>query len=144
MKNRIILITTILATVLFRSCVERNPQQNEDTPSRHMAAVSYMNESSIHAMNIVPAEEVCMVNNTYLAKKQIEVKLNGKKYYGCCEMCEKRIPEDINARIAIDPVSKREVDKADAIIAVTGKNGEVSYFENKANVELFFDNQKYN
>ncbi|KNB61169.1 MULTISPECIES: hypothetical protein [Chryseobacterium] len=87
--------------------------------------------------DIVPSNQVCMVNNAYMGKKQIEVKYNGKLYYGCCQMCEKRIPKEAEVRVAIDPISKKEVDKADAVIAITGDDGEVSYFENKQNYKAF-------
>nr|DAC74495.1 TPA_exp: hypothetical protein [Elizabethkingia anophelis] len=40
-------------------------------------------------------------------------------------------------RVAIDPYSKKQIDKSTAIIAVTGDNGEVSYFENKSNYSLY-------
>lgn len=82
--------------------------------------------------DIVPSDLVCMVNDEYMGKKQIEVRVEGKTYYGCCQMCEERIPMDESVRRAIDPHSKKQVDKATALIAVTGNRGEVSYFENKA------------
>ena len=90
----------------------------------------------------VPKDEVCMVNNAYMGKRQIEVSYHGKKYYGCCEMCEKRIPREQEIRIAIDPVSGKQVDKADAVIAISGKNNEISYFENKENYKAYFANRK--
>ena len=36
----------------------------------------------------VPNELVCMVNNAYMGMPQIAVPVNGKTYYGCCDMCE--------------------------------------------------------
>lgn len=50
-----------------------------------------------------------------------------------------RIPGDERIRAAVDPVSGKKVDKADAVIAITGDNGDVSYFENKANYQSFFE-----
>ena len=44
---------------------------------------------------------------------------------------------DASVRVAIDPYSKKQIDKSTAIIAVTGDNGEVSYFENKSNYSLY-------
>lgn len=80
--------------------------------------------------DVVPSEEVCMVNNEYMGKKQFEVNFEGKIYYGSCQMCKERIPKDPSTRVAIDPFSKKQIDKATAIIAITGNHGEVSYFEN--------------
>jgi YHS domain-containing protein len=53
-------------------------------------------------------------------------------------MCEKRIPKEKEVRMAVDPVSKKQVDKAKAVIAITGDNSEVSYFENNKNYKTFF------
>lgn len=90
--------------------------------------------------DLVPTEEVCMVNDAFMAKKQLLVKHEGKVYYGCCEMCKERIPKDAAVRVAIDPLSKKEVDKASAAIAITGDQGEVSYFENEDNYRTYVEN----
>lgn len=81
--------------------------------------------------DIVPADQVCMVNNAYMGKKQFEVEFEGKTYFGCCENCQKRIPTETSARIAIDPITGKGVDKATAVIAITGDRDEVMYFESK-------------
>ena len=83
-----------------------------------------------------------MVNDAYMGKKQFDVKFDGKIYYGCCEMCKERIPKDATVRLAIDPYSNKQVDKAVAVIAVTGNNGEVSYFESKDNYTKYLKKQK--
>src|SRR5690606_18794739 len=90
--------------------------------------------------DLVPTEEVCMVNDAFMAKKQLLVKYKGKAYYGCCEMCKERIPKEAAVRVAIDPLSKKEVDKASAAIAITGDQGEVSYFENEENYRKYVEN----
>jgi hypothetical protein len=43
--------------------------------------------------------------------------------------------------VATDPYSHKQVDKAVAVIAVTGNNGEVSYFENKDNYDNYLKKQ---
>ncbi|MCH5688793.1 hypothetical protein LWM68_33775 [Niabella sp. W65] len=82
-----------------------------------------------------------MVNDAYMGKKQFDVKFQGKTYYGCCEMCKERIPKDASVRVATDPYSHKQVDKAVAVIAVTGNNGEVSYFESKDNYDNYLKKQ---
>jgi YHS domain-containing protein len=77
----------------------------------------------------VPNEMVCMVNNAYMGKKQIEVPHDGKVYYGCCEMCVERIPKDKKVREAVDPYTGKTVDKASAYIVMISNEGEVAYFE---------------
>jgi YHS domain-containing protein len=84
----------------------------------------------------VEAKRVCMVNDTVFPKDQIPVQVSGKTYFGCCEMCKGRLAEDANARQAIDPVSKKPVDKATAVIGARA-DGKVLYFENAANLERF-------
>ncbi|SHK24356.1 hypothetical protein SAMN05444371_1542, partial [Epilithonimonas mollis] len=50
-----------------------------------------------------------------------------------------RIPQEENARMAYDPISHQLIDKATAIIAISDKNDNVVYFENKANYKAFFN-----
>jgi len=81
-------------------------------------------------------KKVCMVNNTVFEKDQIPVEVDGKTYYGCCEMCKERLAKDESARYATDPVSGARVDKATAVIAAQG-DGTTLYFENDANFEEY-------
>ncbi|KFF24474.1 hypothetical protein [Chryseobacterium vrystaatense] len=85
----------------------------------------------------VPNETVCMVNNAYMGKKQMEVPYDGKIYYGCCEMCVEKIPNDQSVREAVDPLSGKKVDKANAYIVMISDEGEVAYFENEENYKKF-------
>lgn len=84
----------------------------------------------------VETKKVCMVNNQVFEKDQIPVAVGGKTYYGCCEMCKTALAEDEAKRTAIDPVSKRKVDKAVAVIG-SDKQGRVYYFENETNLRAF-------
>jgi YHS domain-containing protein len=77
---------------------------------------------------VTDTSQVCMVNNQYMGRPQIPVEVEGKTYFGCCEMCKKRLAENPDARAANDPVSGKPVDKATAVIARRA-NGEVLYFE---------------
>lgn len=90
--------------------------------------------SANEAWKVVPNSEVCMVTNMHFARPQIPVEQEGKMYYGCCENCKATIQNDKTARIAIDPYSKKEVDKAKAVIAANDQ-GAVLYFENKGNFD---------
>lgn len=80
---------------------------------------------------LVPNQKVCMVTNMVFPRDQIPVNQAGKTYYGCCENCKKTLAEDPSARTAIDPISKKMVDKASAIIGAR-TDGSVVYFENKS------------
>ena len=84
----------------------------------------------------VDSNKVCMVNNRLFPNDQIPVKVGGKMYYGCCANCKKTLTEKREARVAIDPISKQEVDKAEAVIGAL-EDGQVIYFENEENLKAF-------
>ena len=53
------------------------------------------------------ANLVCMVNDRYMGVEQIPVQVEGRTYYGCCEMCKTRlaravIPERESLRQRLD------------------------------------------
>ena len=81
----------------------------------------------------VPNDLVCMVNNAYMGKPQIPVPVNGKTYYGCCQMCVGKLNDNETARTGIDPFSNKKVDKTEAYIVLMKAEGDVSYFESKEN-----------
>ncbi len=79
----------------------------------------------------VAPKNVCMANDRFMTEPQIEVVVNGSVYYGCCPMCERRLRDEAEIRTATDPVSRRPVDKAKAVIGKL-KSGKVLYFESEA------------
>lgn len=135
MKTQLVFVISLWAVTFLTAC-SGNESQTENISH------STSSQSEFKIGDIVPQDQVCMVNNAFMGKKQIEVPYNGKTYYGCCAMCEERIPQDKNARIAIDPVSNKNIDKADALIAISGINGEVIYFENNTNYKTFFSKKE--
>lgn len=84
----------------------------------------------------VEAKRVCMINERAMDKDQIPVKVGGKTYFGCCEMCKKALTTDASKRRAVDPVSGKTVDKATAVIAAAD-DGKVFYFENERNLAKY-------
>lgn len=99
-------------------------------------------------MGIVPAQaagpglvkaevkKVCMVNNHFMGKDQIPVQVEGKTYYGCCEMCKEKLAKDETSRYSTDPVTGARVDKAKAVIGVL-PDGTALYFENDASFNKY-------
>lgn len=81
----------------------------------------------------VEPKTVCMVNEMAMGKDQIPVEVEGRTYYGCCDMCKKALANDASKRTAVDPVSGKTVDKAKAVIAAQ-EDGRVFYFENDENL----------
>lgn len=92
--------------------------------------------ASAEPLQRVEAKRVCMVNDNLFPKDQIPVQVSGKTYFGCCEMCKERLNADASLRQAVDPVSKKSVDKAKAVIGAR-PDGRVLYFENAANLEKY-------
>lgn len=73
---------------------------------------------------------VCMVNNQFMGRPQIPIEVDGRTYFGCCEMCKGRLGSDPTSRVATDPVTRNTVDKATATIGRTS-DGRTFYFENE-------------
>lgn len=84
----------------------------------------------------VEAKRVCMVNDTVFPRDQIPVDVDGKTYFGCCEMCKGRLAKDAAVRSATDPVSGQAVDKATAVIGASA-DGKVLYFESEETFSKF-------
>ncbi|WP_134089062.1 hypothetical protein [Olivibacter sp. XZL3] len=138
--SKIIIGFISLLTLLLTACGQARSNKDE-AAEHHSQATPESHKQSTQIGELVPSDEVCMVNDAYMGKKQFDVKFDGKTYYGCCEMCKERIPKDADVRVALDPYSHKQVDKALAVIAVTGKNGEVSYFESKENYANYLKKQ---
>lgn len=139
MKNfKIVLGVLILSVFALTSCQNKTEEPTVTAQEEQMSDM--MQPSQTMAYNVgdkVPNKQVCMVNNAYMGKDQFEVPYDGKTYYGCCNMCVERIPNDETARIAKDPFTGKEIDKADAYIVLKDQQGNVDYFENKENYKKF-------
>lgn len=96
------------------------------------------NKQSQPEITPIDSKYVCMINNQSFNKEQIPVEIEGKTYYGCCQMCEAKLKGDPSSRNAVDPVSGRQVDKATAVIGTT-PDGTVYYFESEKNLKAFKD-----
>ena len=103
-----------------------------------LAAVLAVQASPAFAETLerVQADRVCMVNDTRFPTAQIPVPVEGKTYFGCCEMCKGRLATDTGVRMAVDPVSGKPVDKATATIGAL-PSGKVLYFENEKNMNAY-------
>ena len=80
--------------------------------------------------------QVCMVNNQFMGKPQIAIAIDGRTYYGCCAMCKDRLGNDPSARMAVDPVTGEQVDKATALI-IQDSNGKVLYFASEETLRRY-------
>ncbi|PYV90886.1 MAG: hypothetical protein DMG05_08720 [Acidobacteria bacterium] len=89
--------------------------------------------------NVEKREYVCMMQDMVLTKPGIAIQYQGKTYYGCCAMCKEKIKNEPKKYTrAIDPVSGKQVDKAEAF--VYGVEGNAYYFSSKENRKTFAEN----
>ena len=99
--------------------------------SLFIAAAAFAGENGIRPFGLlkkVESKTVCMVNEQAMGKDQIPVEVDGKTYYGCCDMCKKALADNAEKRVAADPITGKQVDKAKAVIAAQ-EDGRVWYFE---------------
>lgn len=147
-------ITAVLALSVFAmACGEKKQEGKQQAEAALEQVKEEMNHNRGGAVaaseqykkgDVVPKELVCMVNDAFMGKEQLKVEHEGKVYYGCCAMCQSRIPEDETVRQAKDPFTLETVDKAEAYIVMIGDNGEVAYFKNEANYQQFIAEAKVN
>lgn len=101
-----------------------------------IAGVSNAEQNSSNSLTEVEGVKVCMVTDQLFVKDQIPVELEGKTYYGCCEMCKGKLKNNPDSRVAIDPISGNQVDKAQAVIGAA-PDGSVYYFESEENLAKY-------
>ncbi len=77
--------------------------------------------------------KICMVDDIYQGDyPTLAVLLSANTYYGCDAKAIHELSSKQDVRFAIDPVTKRKVDKASAVIGLNPKrDGKVLYFESK-------------
>lgn len=114
--------------------------QDESKPgaaqSKTMPMGSEVSPPSGKLTKVEDHKKICMVTNKAFEKDQIPVEVEGRTYYGCCEMCKTALSNDPEKRSAIDPISNKKVDKSSAVIGVDAK-GRVLYFENDKNLAAY-------
>ena len=133
------LVLLLLVTFSLTACNSKTKQNKEKetavvTPQKETIQETQQ-EYQVGAK--VPNDLVCMVNNAYMGKPQIPVPVNGKTYYGCCQMCVGKLNNDETARTGTDPYSFKPIDKTEAYIVLMKKEGEVAYFESEENYNKF-------
>lgn len=138
MKSRVIAVSIfVLITSAFVGC--GSPSRVSSPPPAAAKAEQPQPPPQAEgegALQVVDAEYVCMINNQRFNKVQIPVEVKGRTYYGCCEMCKGKLGGDPKSRVAVDPVSGKEVDKSRAVIGVNA-DGAAFYFENAENLKRY-------
>jgi YHS domain-containing protein len=134
MKKSFNIIWIALVSMAFVSCNNSEGKKNVVQESVQQEIVKTEKLGANYQVgDHVPNELVCMVNNAYMGKPQMPVPVDGKTYYGCCEMCVGKLNQEESARMSIDPFSGKQVDKSEAYIVLSREDGRVAYFESEAN-----------
>ena len=84
----------------------------------------------------VSPDEVNMVTNMFESKKQEAVQLAGKTYFTTGAVYAKNLAENATIRFAVDPVTNKKVDKAEAVIFADA-SGKAFYFESDESFKNF-------
>jgi YHS domain-containing protein len=85
---------------------------------------------------VTDARLTCMAIDRAFDEPQRAVVAEGRTYYACCDDCRERLEGDSALRSAVDPVSKRAVDKASAVLARDAE-GTLHYFESEATLAAY-------
>lgn len=110
------------------------PSPAAAVPSERAPAKAEVAQSAL--TRIGDPSKVCMVNDQHMGVAQIPVAVEGKTYFGCCEMCEARLKTDPKLRFATDPATQQPVDKATAVLAMDAR-GKVLYFESESSMQQY-------
>ncbi len=82
---------------------------------------------------------VCMASDKYHGVDQTAVIVADKTYYGCNQKAIRDLNTNEEMRFAIDPYSKKSVDKALAFISIDpNRTGSILYFESEENLKNHF------
>ncbi|WP_373056402.1 hypothetical protein [Zunongwangia sp. H14] len=129
-------ILALLGAVILSAC-NYTEEKEEKATTRMETTVETANSlkatSGYQIGDQIPYELVCMVNNAYMGEPQIPIPVDDKTYYGCCDMCVKKLTTEDEARMVIDPFSGNVIDKSQAYIVLRDHKGNVTYYESKKN-----------
>ncbi len=104
---------------------------------------AFPSDHRLEAGKRVENDLVCMVNDAYMGIEQIPVEVEGKTYYGCCEMCEAKLKDSIHYRYATDPFTGEKVDKAEAYIVLQSSSDiGIHYFKSEENYKAYAGQQQ--
>jgi YHS domain-containing protein len=126
-------LPAILLVILGACSSSEPPAGSAETTAAPVAPAAKQVSAPVLYTRIIDPSTVCMVNDRYMGSAQIPVVVEGRTYYGCCKMCEKRLNEEASVRKASDPISHKEVDKALAVLA-KDNSGAVFYFADEASL----------
>lgn len=126
----IVLLGGALIVIVYMT-TQMGGTQSKDT-DQYLASLPPQSDTISHS-------KICMVDDIYQGDyPTLSVKVANKPYYGCDAKAIHELSSKQDVRFAIDPVTKRKVDKASAIVGLHAKrDGKVVYFESKETFDQF-------
>ena len=89
-----------MLTVCLTALALALPRQAHAQVSTEEPTASDSVQAPADALMQVNPKYACMINDRRFEEKQIPVRIGGKTYYGCCQMCVKTLNEDPDSRTA--------------------------------------------
>lgn len=121
------LLTSLLIVALAACSRGDSPQPSADPSAVALPA---------GMMRVSDPSQVCMVNDQFMGRAQIPVVVEGRTYFGCCPACKEKLEKQPAIRVARDPSTGEEVDKAKAVI-VQDASGKILYFASEDTLRRF-------
>lgn len=79
---------------------------------------------------------ICMASDEIFQERISTVALKGQEYSVCCNLCSSALEKNPKLLFAHDPVTNKQVNKSQAIIAIN-RDRSVFYFENDATYRAY-------
>ncbi len=98
-ERSIVKALTIFSFCLIAVSMLYNEPATADNTNRNSAE-----KQSQPVISQIDSKYVCMINNQSFNKEQIPVEVDGKTYYGCCQMCEAKLKSDPGSRTAVESI----------------------------------------
>lgn len=126
----IVLLGGALVVIVFMTTRMGSEHSNEK--DQYLSSLPSQSDTISHS-------KICMVDDIYQGDyPTLSVRLSVNTYYGCDAKAIHDLSNKQEIRFAIDPVTKRKVDKASAVVGLHAKrDGKVLYFESKETFDQY-------
>jgi YHS domain-containing protein len=123
----------VLPLLTALGCGRAGPPAESHAGAGHAAAPAALPRE---LTRVTDARLTCMAIDRVFDEPQRVVSAEGRTYYACCDDCRERLEAEPALRSAVDPVSKRAIDKASAVLARDAE-GTLHYFESEATLAAY-------
>lgn len=131
----ILAISLLGGTLVFIAFMSMRMGANDTEKDKYLASLPAQTDTISHS-------KVCMVDDIYQGDyPTLPIPILNTTYFGCDHKATRDLLAKPELRVAIDPITKRTVDKALGIIAIDPKrDGKVLYFESMVTFSQYLNN----